>query len=113
MTEAIADPEGAKLAYIVDLAMRLSDRILDAQISGRQIEPEQLGALTQAASLLQELSVPWPPLMKQVLHEFAARLDDQITPELPQPEVDSVGVVAGLSRFLGAFRRDKNLPAEA
>ncbi|GJE62518.1 hypothetical protein [Methylobacterium trifolii] len=113
MSETNPAPQAAKLTQVADLGAALSDRILNARIAGRQILPEQITALAGAAQLLQDHAVPWPPLMEQVLHEFADGDDDQAAPEAAKSAPEGNGAVTSLSRFLGAFRREKGIQPEA
>jgi hypothetical protein len=100
-----ASPE--KVAEVVRLATALADQILDAQIMKREVPPAQIISLRQAARFLQDHDLPRPPLMVQVLHEFAVEREAGV------PKTDEGdGVVAGLTRFLGAFRREKGLADE-
>ena len=86
------------------LATELAARVRYAQIVGRPIPAEQVTALVAAARLLQDYEEPWPHVVAEVVQEFA---DDLDKPEATEPEAD--GIVAGLTRFLGAFRRERRL----
>ncbi len=106
-------PKLAKLNEVTRLATLVADRILDAQITGREIPPEQMGALVSAARLLSDQGVPWPPLVEQVVHEFGKRLGQaESAPEATGTELEGDNVVAGLTRFMSAFRREKGAPDE-
>ncbi|WP_455989303.1 hypothetical protein [Methylorubrum extorquens] len=61
MTDAGAQSD--KLGEVARLASLMADRILEAQIMERPIPQEQLNALVNAAWLLQDHDVPWPPLV--------------------------------------------------
>ena len=97
-----------KLGEVSSLATLVADRILEAQITERSIPPEQFSALVSAARLLQEHGVPWPPLVEQMVHEFGKRFSQaEAAPEAPASGSGDDNVIAGLTRFLGAFRREK------
>ena len=102
-----AGSRAEKLSAVASLATSLADRILDAQIAGRTAPSEQIGALTRAAALLQDHGVPWPPLVEQVLLELADRVD--ATQLASRPADAGEDVISGLSRFLGALRRERGL----
>ena len=99
--------QAEKLSTVASLATSLADRILDAQIAGRTVPPEQVGALTRAAALLQDHGVLWPPLVEQVLLELADRVDAAQLASRPADVGEDV--ISGLSRFLGALRRERGL----
>ena len=104
MTAAEGQPD--KLDEVARLATLIADRILEAQITGHQIPPEQFTALVDAARLLQEQDVPWPPLVKQVLYEAGNRFSDaEAAPDTVDPEHEDKGALASLTRFLSGFRR--------
>lgn len=71
---------------------------------GRPVPADQVIALAKAARLLQDQGVEWPPLLTQVRHELAEKIDE---PELthkvePSEDVD----LQGLTRFFAGFRRN-------
>lgn len=90
------------------LATELAARVRHAQIVGRPIAAKQITALVAAARLLQDYGEPWPYVVGEALREFADGLDQT---QAGKPE--NGRVAAGLSRFLGAFRREKSCPVEA
>lgn len=111
MSDAVAEP--AKLSEVLRLATALSDHVLEAQITKRDIAPDQIAALVRAAGLLQDHGVPWPPLLQQVLHDVVNAMDSRrADAEAKEAEADDRGPVTGLTRFLSAFRREKGLPSE-
>ncbi|WP_110352234.1 hypothetical protein [Methylobacterium sp. B4] len=98
MTDASAEEQSEKLGEVARLATLMADRILEAQIMDRPIPQEQFTAFVDAAHLLQERGVPWPPLVEQILNDAGKpRVTD------PQPESDRA--LAGLTRFFSSFRR--------
>lgn len=106
MTDASAEGQSAKLGEVARLATLMADRILEAQITERQIPQEQFNALVNAAWLLQDHDVPWPPLVEEVLHEAGKRLNrGEAAPETADPEPEDDGALAGLTRFFSGFRR--------
>lgn len=93
---------GGRLSEVLRLCTILADRVLDAQIMGRPVPPDQVIALAKAARLLQVHGVDWPPLLTQMLHELAAKIDEaEPVPEVePSEHVD----LQGLTRFFAGFR---------
>lgn len=99
------------LAQVQRLATELAARMRYAQIVDRPLPPEQVTALVSAARLLQERGEPWPQIVGEVLRKVADDLAEDARPE-PEPEAEGNRVVAGLTRFLGAFRREQGPPPE-
>lgn len=59
-------------------------------------------ALAKAARLLQDHGVEWPPLLAQVLYEWAGRLEEP----MPKHEVEPVDSdLQGLTRFFPGFSK--------
>ena len=58
-----------RLSEVSRLATLLADRVLEAQIMSRPILDAQVRALLDAALVLEEHSVPLPPLLKQILSQ--------------------------------------------
>ena len=98
------DPAGG-LTRVQRLATELASRMRYAQIVARPIPPEQVAALVAAARLLHEKGEP----VGEVLQHGADDLSEEPTAD-PVPEGESEGegnrVMAGLTRFLGGFRRE-------
>lgn len=106
MTDASAEEQSDKLGEVVRLATLLADRIFEAQIAARPIPQEQFNALVNAAWLLQDHDVPWPPLVEEVLHEAGRRMNQgEAAPEAAVLEPEDDGALAGLTRFFSGFRR--------
>ncbi|MBA9070177.1 hypothetical protein FHR71_003941 [Methylobacterium sp. RAS18] len=106
MTEASAEGQSGKLGEVARLATLMADRILEAQITNRPIPQEQFNALVNAAWLLQDHDVPWPPLVEEVLHEAGRRMNQgETAPEAVDPELVDDGALTGLTRFFSGFRR--------
>ncbi|MEE7457564.1 hypothetical protein MPAR168_23475 [Methylorubrum populi] len=104
MTEASAQSD--KLSEVARLVTLMADRILEAQITDRPISQEQFNALVNAAWLLQDHNVPWPPLVEEVLHEAGRRLNrGEAAPDIADPEPEGDGALAGLTRLFSGFRR--------
>lgn len=99
------------LAKVHRLATELAARMRYAQIVERPLPSEQVEALVQAARLLQEKGEPWPQLVGEVLKQVADDLAEDAAPKEPEPEGGRI--VAGLNRFLGAFRREAKAPSGA
>jgi hypothetical protein len=71
-----ASPESDRMSEVVHMAGTLADRLLDAQIMRGEMPAEQVRALVDAAALMEERGVPWPPMMMQVLQAVEAGLKD-------------------------------------
>lgn len=99
------DAPAEGLAKVHRLATELAARMRYAQIVERPLPPDQVNALVQAARLLQERGEPWPQLVGEVLKQVADDLAEEAEPKAPE-ESESSRIVAGLNRFLGAFRRE-------
>ncbi|MGU3659556.1 hypothetical protein [Methylobacterium fujisawaense] len=96
-----------RMSEVVRMARTLADRLLDAQIMQGEMPADQVRALVDAAVLMEERGVPWPPMMMQVLQAVEAGLrrgdaaeDD---PEPARGEVDPY--VGGAGTIGGALRR--------
>ena len=104
------DDQAGGLAKVHRLATELAARLRYAQMVERPLPPEQVNALIDAARLLQERGEPWPHLVGEVLRKVADDLSEEEAPKEPD-EAGRGRVVAGLNRFLGAFRRDARPPS--
>lgn len=109
------DPSGG-LAHVQRLATELAARMRYAQIVARPLPPEQITALVSAARLLQERGEPWPQIVGEVLQQVADDLAESraegstghaAAGAEPAPEANESRKVTGLTRFLGAFRREQ------
>lgn len=94
------------LAKVQRLATELAARMRYAQIVERPLPSEQVTALVEAARLLQERGAPWPQIVGEVLRQVADDLSEEPAAK-PAQEAEGNRVVAGLTRFLGAFRREQ------
>ncbi|SFM92685.1 hypothetical protein [Methylobacterium pseudosasicola] len=103
MTAEPASPE--RLSEVLRLCTVLSDRALDALITGGAVPADQAVALAKAARLLQDYDVEWPPLLTHVMHELADK-DGRSVPE-PAGEASEGVDLHGLTRFFASFRKDK------
>ena len=111
MTEANEQPD--KLVDVLQLADAVANRLLEARTMNSSIDPEQFAALVRAARLLQDHEVPWPPLVVQVMQEFAEGLASaKAGTEAEEPTADDDGPVTGLTRFMAAFHREKGVTNE-
>lgn len=70
MTAQSNQPE--KIAEVVRLAMLLAQRVLATLVMERTIPTQQAVALAEAAELLRNHDVGWPPLLSQVVYELGA-----------------------------------------
>ncbi|AWN44772.1 hypothetical protein DK389_24400 [Methylobacterium durans] len=95
------------MSEVVRLAGELSNRVLDAQIMKRPIREDEVRALIDAAGLLEEHAVPWPPLMLQVLRRIHDEAGAGASGEA-EPAADSgpqeTPTAKGLFRFLSPLR---------
>jgi hypothetical protein len=73
MTDAGAQP--SQLDEVARLATALAEQTIASQIVGRTIPAEQLTALVNAAQCLTDNHIPWPPLVQEVVHEIAERME--------------------------------------
>lgn len=104
---SVATMEKDRMSEVVHLAGTLADRLLDAQIMQGAMPAEQVRALVDAAVLMEERGVPWPPMMMQVLktveaglqNEDAAQGDVEPTEEA-DPAEGAAGTVGGALRRL-------------
>ena len=105
MTDRFAPAE--RLSEVARLATLLADRVLEAQIMSRPIPDAQIRALLDAALVLEEHSLPLPPLLMQILHEVDKDPEHEAT-EGPSSDgvQDSAGQekVRGFTRLLRTFR---------
>jgi hypothetical protein len=100
-------PDAGGMTEVVRMAGMLADRLLDAQIMRKELPDDQVRALVDAALLMEERGVPWPPMMSQVLQTVEAELrgDDAAlgqtdpAPDEAEPSEGGIGTVGG------AFRR--------
>ncbi|MCJ2120063.1 hypothetical protein MKK65_26410 [Methylobacterium sp. J-001] len=100
MTAEPASPE--RLSEVLRLCTVLSDRALDALITGGTVPADQAVALAKAARLLQDHGMEWPPLLTHVMHELADK-DGRSVPEPAAGPSDGVDL-QGLTRFFAGFR---------
>lgn len=70
-------PQSSKMSRILTLTTTLADRVLDAEISNRQIPEEHIAALQSAALLLREHDVPQPPTVDKALSRFIEHLENR------------------------------------
>jgi hypothetical protein len=70
-----ADAQSSKLDEVARLATALAEQMMASQIVGRSIPAEQLSALTSAARCLTDNHIPWPPLVQEIVHEIAERME--------------------------------------
>ncbi|MGU3402180.1 hypothetical protein [Methylobacterium brachiatum] len=71
-----ATTESDRMSEVVHMAGALADRLLDSQIVRGEMPADQVRALVDAAVLMQERGVPWPPMMMEVLKAVEAGLRD-------------------------------------
>lgn len=60
-----------KIAEVQRLSSALAARVRYAQMVQGPIVPEHIEALVAAAILITDHGLTWPPLVEQVLHDFA------------------------------------------
>lgn len=105
----MTDPAPNRLDEVQRLTSALADQVLDAQITGRSVSGQQAVALAQAANLLHDHGVEWPPMLEQALHGLAKGADHSSVHAEKRTVADDEpnSVIAGLERFMGAFRRER------
>lgn len=110
--------QSERLAEVMRLATSLAYRILNTQLIGSPVPPNQAKALVEAARLLHENGVDWPPGVTEALR----RLAEAMTPALPaanEPDAEEMSgsdEVASLNpvsrghkvkRFIKSFSKRK------
>lgn len=86
-----------KLAEVAGLAAAMADRILELHEAGETIPPEQFRMLIQAARMLLDGGVQWPPSVSYVVLEVARRVEEN------EPRKDDV--VVHFAKALEAKKR--------
>ncbi len=71
--------QSEKIAEVVRLAMLLARHVLATLVMERSIPTQQAVALAEAAELLRNHDVGWPPLLSQVVYELGADRGDRPT----------------------------------
>ena len=64
------------MAEVAGLTTAISDRILEQNDAGLPIPPEHFRMLVQAARMLLDNGVPWPPSLERVIMEVAQRVEE-------------------------------------
>lgn len=102
-----ASPESDRMSEVVHMAGTLADRLLDAQIMRGEMPADHVRALVDAAVLMEERGVPWPPMMMQVLKAVDADLQkNAVAEEEPEPTGDEDNPdESGAGTVGGALRR--------
>jgi hypothetical protein len=105
MANDAADAGG--MTEVVRMAGMLADRLLDAQIMRKDLPVDQVRALVDAAVLMDERGVPWPPMMSQVLQSVEAELrgDDAPLEETDPAHDEAEPTEGGIGTVGGALRR--------
>ncbi|MCJ2060205.1 hypothetical protein MKL09_27215 [Methylobacterium sp. J-048] len=73
MSDTDVEPKG--VAEVLRLLNELAEQILALQVMQRPIPSNQLTTLISAAQFLEANEVAWPPLVQEVIHEIAERMD--------------------------------------
>ena len=92
-----------RMSEVVHLAGTLAARLLDSQIVRGEMPADQVRALVDAAVLMEERGVPWPPMMMEVLKAVeagprdgdAAQGDGDPQDEEADPVEGGTGTVGG------------------
>ncbi|MCJ2052101.1 hypothetical protein [Methylobacterium sp. J-070] len=74
MTEPGGQPN--KMAEVAGLAASIADRILEQHGAGTSIPPEQFRMLVQAAKMLLDNGVQWPPSVAYLVMEVEKRVQE-------------------------------------
>ena len=64
-------PQSQRLTEVLRLATSLAYRVLNTQLIGSTVPPNQAQALVDAARLLHESEVDWPPGVTEALRRLA------------------------------------------
>ncbi|MGU3558551.1 hypothetical protein [Methylobacterium radiotolerans] len=94
-----------RMSEVVHLAGALADRLLDSQIVRGEMPADQVRALVDAAVLMEERGVPWPPIMMEVLKavEVGLRNGDAVQPNGAPPDEEADPVEDGTGTVGGAL----------
>lgn len=110
-------PEG--LAEVMRLSTSLAYRVLNTQLIGSTVPPNQAQALVKAAKLLHENGVDWPPGVTEALRRLAETMPPE-TPKGGEPMADETSASdedtnpaemsrgRRVKRFIRAFRKGKD-----
>lgn len=96
-----------RLSEVSRLTAALANEILSAQATDQAIPRDQIQALVGGAHLLRERGVDWPPMLTQALHGLAEGIQEEPTLDSSQQATAAGAVIEGLTRFMGAFRKEK------
>jgi hypothetical protein len=100
-------PDAGGMSEVVRMAGMLADRLLDAQIMRKDLPVDQVRALVDAAVLMEERGVPWPPMMAQVLQSVETELrgEDPDHGEAEPARDEADPAEGGIGAVGGAIRR--------
>lgn len=111
-------PQSERLTEVLRLATSLAYRVLNTQLIGNVVPPNQARALVEAARLLHESGVEWPPGVIEALRRLAetktpttsetGELTAEETPERDE-EADPEPMSRGrrVKRFIRSFRKGR------
>lgn len=110
-------PEG--LAEVVRLSTSLAYRVLNTQLIGSPVPPDQAQALVNAAKLMHDNGVDWPPGVVEALRRLVETLPPT-TPEADEPgahepsesaeDASPAAMSRGrkIKRFIRSFRKGRD-----
>jgi hypothetical protein len=114
-----SEPPSEGLAEVVRLSTSLAYRVLNTQLIGSPVPPDQAQALVNAAKLMHDNGVDWPPGVVEALRRLVETLPPA-TPEADEPadqepaeRDEDVGPTAmsrgrKIKRFIRSFRRGRD-----
>lgn len=117
MSADVPLPEG--LAEVVRLSTSLAYRVLNKQLIGSPVPPDQAQALMSAAKLMHEHGVDWPPGVSEALRRLVETLPPA-PPEADEPaaqetsesveDANPTAMSRGrkIKRFIRSFRKGRD-----
>jgi len=112
-------PQSERLTEVLRLATSLAYRVLNTQLIGSAVPPNQAQALVDAARLLHENGLDWPPGVTEALRRLSETTMPTLLPEATESAAqetserdedanpDSMGRGHRVKRFIKSFRRRK------
>lgn len=113
---SVSEPLSEGMAEVVRLSTSLAYRVLNMQLIGSQVPPDQMQALVNAAKLMHENGVDWPPGVTEALRRLVETLPPAM-PEAGEPAAqepsehdkdaspDPMSRGRKIKRFIRSFRR--------
>lgn len=114
-----SEPLSEGLAEVVRLSTSLAYRVLNTQLIGSPVPPDQAQALVNAAKLMHDSGVDWPPGVVEALRRLVETLppatpvaDDPADQKLAErdEDVSPAAMSRGrkIKRFIKSFKRGRD-----